>query len=310
MTVRRKWLAIALLGVLLLGIAWLAAGLPGMHLQPGQPFRLPDAEQEAVEALGGMTGVQRGFIILRGLLAAAFIIYPIYIIVSLLTKQGRQRLINDMIRLAVIGLLLYLLHKRGADIFQNMGPAANLSVLGIATPGADVPLAVFDAAPPNWIPTALLAGGAALLAILIGSIAWWWFMPDHRQRAEPTDLRQRLSDEAGQAVQAIQSGEEFQDVVLRAYYRMERILAEQQGLERPQGMTPSEFAESLGRQGFPKGAVGDLTHLFEAVRYGGKQLAPDAQQRAVNALNAIVISAPPKRAAPGQGSPEPGAPHG
>ena len=57
-------------------------------------------------------------------------------------------------------------------------------------------------------------------------------------------------------------------------------------------MTPSEFAEALGRQGLPAGAINDLTHLFEAVRYGNQQPDPGMQQRALNAFRAIEVMAP------------------
>jgi hypothetical protein len=295
MTGKRKWFAIALLAVVLLGVAALAAGLPGMRLQDGRPFRLPASDEQAAEALGGDSAFQRGFVLARGLIAAAVIIYAIYIFVSLLTRQGRKRLFNDLIRLAVFVLCLYLLNTRGAELFNNFKLGGNLGGLGQATTDPSVPLALFSPSTPGWIPLGLLLAAATLLAAFVGVIAWWWFMPTRRGAAKADAARQLLSAEARQAVQDIEAGEQLEDVVLRAYYRMERILAEQRGLSRAEAMTPSEFADALGRQGLPKGAVNDLTHLFEAVRYGGKQLGPESQQRATNALRAITLTLPDQK---------------
>jgi hypothetical protein len=291
----RKGLAIALLAALLLGLLALAAGLPGMLLKEGRPFRLPPNDAQTAEALGGDSNLKRGFVLSRGLVTVIVVVYALAILFSLLKKEGRRKFLTILARLGALALFLYVFNTRGFDIFKNFGLGGGQSPLtqNLANPVA--PLARFNPATPRWIPQGLLLIAAVILAAWAGALAWWWFAPNRPSTVRPSTARQKLSAEAEQAVQEIQAGEELEDVILRTYYRMERILAEQRGLARPEYMTPGEFAEALAQEGLPRGAVDDLTRLFEAARYGGKPLGPESQQRATNALRAIILAAPNKK---------------
>ena len=282
---------IGVLALLVIGLGLLAGSLPGMRLGPGQPFRLPENKDDIAALLASSDLPTRGFFWLRGILAVALIVYPIYIIISILSKHGRQRLINDLIRLGILALFLYLMNKRGVDLLNRMQSGLAVNALGAVEVPESVPLAVFSSTTPGWAPVALLAGGAVLLVAFIAVIAWWWFMPGGGGKGSVQDSALlQLSGEAQQAVEEIDAGAQVQDVVLRAYYRMEKILLDERKLARPEAMTTSEFAKSLNAQGFPGGAVNDLTRLFEAVRYGHQHLTADQQQRAVSALKAIALT--------------------
>jgi hypothetical protein len=69
---------------------------------------------------------------------------------------------------------------------------------------------------------------------------------------------------------------------------MAQSLSEGRGLTRQAAMTPAEFAAALKGQGLPEMAVEELTHLFEAVRYGRQKPGPAAEAQAVACLNAII----------------------
>jgi hypothetical protein len=292
MSPTRKLLILALLAAILLGLLALAASLPRLDLQQGQAFRLPE-QAEITKILDEEQAGGRTFLALRIIIAVFIIFYPIYILISLLTKQGRRRLVNDFIRLAILGTLLLLLNRRVTPQEELPYPEVTPAALLLGTPNPNLPLSVFEDPTPPWAPTGILIFGAVLLAALAGAIAWWWFVPERAGGSASLSTQEQLADQAGQAAQAIADGEDLQDVILRTYYRMERILSEERGVDRPQAMTPSEFAEALAGQGLPQGAVADLTHLFEAVRYGHVQSGPEMQQRAVNALRAIEMLLPP-----------------
>ncbi len=52
-------------------------------------------------------------------------------------------------------------------------------------------------------------------------------------------------------------------------------------------MTAREFEAELARAGLPGDSVRELTGIFEAVRYGAKDLGPAEERRAVACLDAI-----------------------
>jgi hypothetical protein len=86
-----------------------------------------------------------------------------------------------------------------------------------------------------------------------------------------------LESEAQQALQALQSGSNVADVILRCYVQMSRVLQKEQKLELKQTMTARPFERLLEARGFPAAPVHQLTGLFENVRYGYQVLlvSPD-----------------------------------
>jgi hypothetical protein len=291
MTTTRKWVIIVLLLAVLGGLAVLAAAVPRLNLERGQYFQMPKGNNPVVETILAASAPERRFLMLRSVLTLIVILYPIYILLSLLTRRGRQRLVKDLARLTFFIILLLWFNKNGEKLLSGIGPAELQSPdLGNELL-SDLPVAVFNPNTPSWIPIALLLLGALLAALVAGSIAWW-YLPERRRKQATVATAQKIAEQADQALQAIQAGEEVEDVILRTYYQMEETLSEERGLTRPQAMTPGEFAEALGRQGVPSGAVHDLTQLFEAVRYGGAHASPAMQKRATNALQAIALGMP------------------
>lgn len=69
---------------------------------------------------------------------------------------------------------------------------------------------------------------------------------------------------------------------------MSEAVSRKRGLLRSTAMTPSEFARRLERAGLPGEAVGRLTGLFEAVRYGGRTSSQREINEAVSCLTAIL----------------------
>lgn len=294
MSGKRKLVAVALLVFVGVVIVALAAGLPGMALRQGQPFRLGEGGLEGP----GMDTTGEGLfwvvMIVRGLLAAAVIMFPLYLFISLRTRQGRQRLFGELIVFSLLLLLLSAMRNtRLQELLRSMRPAAQ----GTGPPDAalEAPLLAFDpSSVPGWgtqavvvILAVLLAGGAAL-------IAWWLYQPK-RKTGELSDLtRLKLADEAKQTVDALEAGMELKDAILRCYYQMAYILAKERGLERPLAMTPAEFASELTAQGLPKWPVNELTRLFEMARYGALHLGRVEEERAVECLTAIVAAVQPE----------------
>jgi len=267
----------------------LAAVLPRLELQPGVLFRFAEEEQAAPELqlLNEANAVQRGVIVLRGIVAVIVIIYPIYIIISMLSKEGRRRLFRDLSRLAVLILFLVWFSDQGAEFMKGLQPGEEL-LLGQPvefTPQAT--LVAFEPTPGDTAAKTILIMMALGLAASTAAFAWWWFQPSHRKVYPTPTPHEQLAEQAGQAVKAIESGEQLSNVILRCYYQMERILDEGRGLQRPQQDTPAEFATALIDQGLPEMPVRQLTRLFEAARYGSLEMNAESQQSAVKCLTAI-----------------------
>jgi hypothetical protein len=97
-----------------------------------------------------------------------------------------------------------------------------------------------------------------------------------------------LAQQAKAAVQALQAGQSFHEVVLRCYADMERVLATTQDIRRKQAMTPREFEGQLIQLGLPAAPVQELTRLFETVRYGRYTPQEAERKRAMDSLLVIV----------------------
>lgn len=289
MTTSQKRLAIGLLAALLLLLLVLSAALPRLELQPGTLFRLEEEENPSPEAaaFADASAIQRGLLVLRGIVAAVVIIYPIYIILSLLTKEGRKRLFKDLARLAVLILFLLWFTENGSQFIKGFeGGEEQAAGLEIdITPEATV--VAFEPVDTSGGALVILVVLAIGLAAIVGAFAWWWFTPEHRKPYPKPTPGQQLAEQAGQAVKEIEAGAELSDVILRCYHQMERTLADNRGLARPDQETPSEFAGELVAQGLPEAPVRQLTRLFEAARYGSLEMNYDSQQAAVKCLTAI-----------------------
>jgi hypothetical protein len=134
---------------------------------------------------------------------------------------------------------------------------------------------------PDWF--AFIFGLALFLVIM--ALAWraW-----QRRKRPARGTLELLYDEAFNARQALQAGENLRNVILRCYYEMGQAVDRQRGVRRKEDMTPREFERRLLEIGLPAGPVAQLTRLFEAVRYGAKQPGEQAERQAVECLEAIV----------------------
>ena len=144
----------------------------------------------------------------------------------------------------------------------------------------DQTISVVSSNIPEWL--AFITG--LIIFSVIGFIVWRVYQ--HRKR--PKETIELLAREAQTIIEDLQTGDDLRNVILRCYYQMAHILFAQRGILRKQAMTPREFEQCLVELGFPREPIGQLTLLFEAVRYGSKELGDNAELRAIACLEAIV----------------------
>jgi hypothetical protein len=137
---------------------------------------------------------------------------------------------------------------------------------------------------PNWVVGLIVI----LLALVLAGTLAMVFMAFNSRLRRPASLPEQISIQVQAALDELEAGQEYQDVVLRCYARMSQVLQEARGLSREQSMTPHEFETSLIQFGFPETPVHNLTHLFEDVRYGSIAVDERGMALAVESLSAIV----------------------
>jgi hypothetical protein len=279
---RRRILVWMVLGVLALVL--LAGGLSTLTLQPGRIFQQPtfEAPQQAAPTLSEVPQDNTFDILLRGLLAIFLVLLPLTIILAMFSKQGRKRLLTNAL---LIGMLLIIL-SRVQELQQQAreatpaADAANSQMPGMA--GEPLP-------PPPSPPSDEFVLVASLAIVVIGVIfAIWlgrrWLFPPR------SSALTQIAEEADRARDALAGGGALEDVVIRSYRQMNKIVAESRELHRPLSATPREFEDTLAGAGLPFGPLDDLTRLFEQVRYGGFVTGPAERQTAINSLTAIAAA--------------------
>ncbi len=264
-------------------VALLAMSLPRLNLAPGQPFSL----DQQTSSVGGSSVTESNFLgwLLRGALAISAILLPIYIAYSLFSKEGRRRLLVNVIMLA---LLLFIADrvqklpepdKPPQD--QTQGSQAQLQN------GDQPPTAIFPEEPPAWLTAAVILVASAVV-IGLGLLAYYLYRERHKPK--PAAPLQALAEAAQNTIEAIQTGGDFKSSVIACYREMSRVVQEQRGIARDIAMTPREFEDVLIRRGLPGEAIRTLTRLFESVRYGSAPSGVSEIDQAVACLTEIAAA--------------------
>lgn len=281
-TAKRNSLLLLLLTFLLIQV--LAMGLPGVVLSPGEPFALGSSDSSGEGGLGALFG-ENGFAwIIRGIWVLTLICIPLYIIVSLLTPEGRKRLRRDIF--TIIFLLLF------AELIPNLMENAGIIQEPEETTLPDIldqiattqPTATFSPDPPAWISVATILLATILIsALIIGGLIFL-----RRRKTSHKTPFEKLAGEAQNAMQAIQAGKDFKSTIIRCYQEMVKVLEEEKGIFRETAMTPREFESNLINKGLPQDSIITITRLFEKVRYGNLAIDTGEENLAFSSLSEIV----------------------
>jgi hypothetical protein len=263
----------------------LAMGLPNLVFAPGQPFSLGQSHGPDFGSGGNVPGGNAFLWMFRGFIGLALILLPLHLVLSLLTSEGRQRLLADAIVIA--GLLMLATYLDKHPLVQDA--QQQLPAVGSPTnlePGLPLPISQFPAHPPSWLaPTVILAVSALVTVVVLAAVQYF------RARArQSVPSLQRLAETAQSTLESLQAGGDFEVVVIRCYHEMSRVVKEERGMARETAMTPREFEAQLVSSGLPHESVGTLTWLFEQVRYGSIALNDREEKLAVSCLSDIVAA--------------------
>jgi len=269
------------------GLALLAASLPILELRPGLP--IPGAALAPEGTAAGPGGAAPAGYLLPAWLQAALALAAVALLAALTVALMKRIPWKRTVLLAAGWLLLFVLFS-----LLPRGSATLYTPLAEPEIAATQPAFVYRVEPIGDPPAGLLRWLALALALSALGAAAWLFARAFRLGA-PTDP---LADEVEAAAQALATGHDLKDVVIRCYLQMERVMAAEQGIQRPEAMTAREFEAYLAQRGIPAAPVHTLTRLFEQARYGSRPLDgpdEDAARQAILAIRAALRATAPAK---------------
>lgn len=283
----RRALLIGLTAILVGTLFLLAAGMQNLRFSPTRPFRLPDAFSQPPIRTNGDWRFTIAILIISGMLVLLFLILIVFILIK--SSQLRKRIVAFILRmmllLMVYALILSLLNQ-DLQKRDKMTEAIPESMVN-ATPMPSTPVPLLEPYDPNptaWI-VYLLTFGFILLA---GGLGVWLWIRAHQPRSE-------LQTIAQEAIDRINQGKQWEDVVIQCYGDMSSAAFMRKGIDRPRDMTPAEFSRRLEAAGIPAAPVRSLTRLFEQARYGSRSSNAQEAQEALSCLSQIVNAVDRKR---------------
>lgn len=281
MTVKKIWPTVTL-GLTITAILLLAASLPQLELRPGTFFD-EGTTAELKFLLNQFVRYRNlGLVLLFFGLLAVFVLY-------MSTKHKaqpdipvprRRRSLLAMLLQAILLVVTLMIIRR--QIMEGKFDLSPLQTAQMPSFTSQVEPRGIVAQIPDWMAFAFSFGLILMVIVLVFWRAW------KRRRPSKERALDLVIQEAQSARQALQAGADFRNVILRCYYEMGRVLDRQRGIRREDGMTPREFEKRLVALGLPQDSVGQLTRLFELVRYGAKDPGEGGEHRALACLDEVV----------------------
>ena len=274
--IKRKTLG--LLGLIILITMMIAASLPQLELRPGMP--LPRLQRGQVVAAPIeehqflSISVNTFVLVLIALILVGTMLYSMY---QLLRGADWKSILNILRLMLTISVALSCL----VFLIMLLPASSNAPVeISIPTP---TPKPVVTS-PLGPVPAGLLwlvGIGLLMISVRVGV----WIFTSSRQ-PNSIDL---VGLEAEKAWQALKTGLDLKDVIIKCYLQMSLALKQDQGIERENFMTTGEFENLLEAAGVPHEPIHQLTRLFNAVRYGNWQPNTVDEQKAIQCLEAIML---------------------
>jgi hypothetical protein len=271
---------LAIAGVLIL---LLAMSLPRLTLFQGEAFSLGQPPPGLSQGNAPLESSDVLVWVVRGFVALALICLPVYIISSLMSPQGRRRLIANVVMMALLlSLADYLRNQPLENTKQDQEQTAGAlqPVEGEAGP----PTAIFSPDPPAWLTLAIILTASVLVVAAVVITIWMI----RRRRQVPVSALDRLAEAAQNTAASLQAGADFKVSVMRCYQEMVLVVKQEKGIARETAMTAREFEDQLVKRGLPQEAIRTLTRLFEQVRYGSALPSTRDEDLALSCLTDIV----------------------
>jgi hypothetical protein len=239
-----------------------AASISSLELRPGRLFFMENSEKSE-PVLSPLPWFP--LFILKIILIIGCVLLPLTIIYILFSPHVRRQIVA----LLTLYLIILVLSRIPWHKFRLQGRFLSQGEESIPNP-------------PGWL---VFMVSLCLSALILRAAMGLWRRL--HSRSDPLEL---MAQEARKTLDEIRSGANLEDVVIRCYFEMSRVLSRQCGLTRRRTMTTREFESYLEEAGLPSVHIRRLTRLFEKARYGAKNLGKLENSEAIACLAAIVKS--------------------
>jgi hypothetical protein len=269
----------------------LAGGLQDIKFEPGKPLHLIDWFFAALDSgnttdLPETSRLSPRASLLPGLgdlmLDTLIVLFWVMIIFSILFFIISPAYRRELMRMMGLIIFLVLVLPRIAERMAQQPTIGEDEAAGRYALGeASAPQAPsFVQNPPEWL---FITVNVVLLFILLGAAFFLW-----RRFRPKSDAQAVVVREVKQAISNLDSGLELKDVVMTCYAKMCQGIQDSQQIRRHRAMTPREFEVHLSNAGISSAHIGELTRLFEGVRYGAKSSNPATENEARICLQSIL----------------------
>lgn len=271
--------------VALLALLALAAGLHDVHFNPAQWDKITAAQ-------GGpstFSAARSQLVFWAVLIIAVFLFF--YVLLArtrqpVLPASPNQRLLA-FIRLMIVAFTIFWLIQNRVQL--GLMPLNLTMDFSASNPSAGSNPLPQTFIPPDISPATIYLLSLAFVVLTLGLL--WFFRKRFATSATQGDAALPLEDIASAArasLDDLSAGHAWEDAIVRAYVRMNEVVARTRGLHRQQTMTAGEFALRLQHAGLPYDAVTRLTRLFESARYGARHAEEREKADAADCLTSIL----------------------
>ncbi len=278
MSQETKRRSLLLLGGVLISLVLLAGSLSNLELHAGTPFPRIDSHYAPGQNTPQQVQVY-SVTSLPSIVGLALLLVTIYVLMRLIEFVNLKRFLRWLFRFVLALTILFIVLVVLSHL--NFGPTgASEWIPGIAP------------SPSEAIPTSPLGRPPLELIwfIAIGSVlvTGWIIIQIFMLKGRPSRVEDPLLQQAKNAMENLQAGRDFQNVIIDCYLQMMSALREEHGIERNSNMTTHEFQGWLELKGWPRLPVQQLTDLFERVRYGKQNSDEHDEETALHSLSEII----------------------
>jgi hypothetical protein len=277
MTHGTKRIVLLSLAVALVSLKLLSFSLSNLQLHAGTPFPGGGDSDSTVQPITSLPSMDTYFNpFLRGIFSLILLILMIYVAARLISLVKIKQILGLILAIIVLFALVIILPR----IEPGRPTLLPEETSNVTIP----PLSKYPTSPLGSPPRALV-WFVLFVFILVTS---FFIIKLLKKQMGSTQVVEQLVQEAQNAVNALKTGENLKNVIIRCYLQMSYALQEEQGMERSNNMTVREFENWLELKGVPRVPVRQLTHLFEKVRYGKMQLSESDEKTGIESLNEII----------------------
>lgn len=269
-----------------------AGGMDSVRFNPGYRLDMPGMDAGGTGG-GSFAGSERAFMLVLWITLGASVLS---VFVSLLTAEGRQRLLLSSAIIAtaflLLGVISELMPELEAPLAEQVEDEAQAEAGGAA---GDLPPTGDTGANPRPQPQEAPPYLGYALAAVLSALSAFVVFRSISSRARGAQRDPDADDEvlsleawAKDAQQQLEEQEVAWDAIQRSYFDLEQTARAQLGSVRHQHATAREFCEVLVSYGLPRDALYTLVDLFERSRYGDTHAEDEQNERARSALSTII----------------------